>query len=270
MDVSVVRELRRSFAISHVPYTYEFGGDLFVPFIMGQDDTEGDNISDRWTFSEARAHYWLWRNMKFADNEFVAINQYRRSFWFPQLIPKGHKFSRLNMDLSVEVDKPTALAGRPDYIEYVNLVGGADRTPLNEWLQGADLVVNRNLTFDQPVHKLYGANHRAQDWEIFAHVLRKNGYNDGRFNWLTTHTVYIFTPQLFNDYMTDWWRVMSEVYESVDLEHDNYQHRKLGFMSEWFMSMWLINLRVERPTVRVQTLPILEGMFQYDRQPGCM
>ncbi len=60
--------------------------------------------------------------------------------------------------------------------------------------------------------------------------------------------------------------MISEVHNLVSLENDPYQHRKMAFMSEWFMSMWLIKQRIERPTLRVQTLPILEGLFQLDRQ----
>jgi uncharacterized protein DUF4422 len=262
-------ELRRSFAMSHLPFTYDLHGWI-KPFVIGKDDASGDTIADITSFSETRGNYWLWKNGKFAADEFVAINQYRRCFWFPQLVHKLRYFSDLNRLISVNAQQPTFLVTRSDYIAYIDAIQDADLSPLNEWLSGSDLVVNRSLLFDVQVCELYGHNHRSQDWQIFAHVLRKHGYNDGRFNWLATHTVYIFTPELFNDYMTDWWQVVSEVRGIVEDDDDPYQHRKFGFMSEWFMSMWLIKLRVERPTVRVQTLPILEGRFELDREPGKM
>jgi hypothetical protein len=246
------------------------GDGLIVPFVLGKDDTIGDNISNRSQFSEARGHYWLWRNMRFADDEFVAINQYRRCFWFPQLIPRTHRFFDTNRYFSEDVYKATIETTRKDYLEYIHMIDHTDLSPLNEWLRGADLVVNRHLYFNAPLYQLYGQNHIGQDWEIFASVLRKHGYNDGRFNWLTTHTLYIFTPELFNYYMTDWWEVMSEVADLVGPETDSYQSRKLGFMTEWFMSMWLIKLRIERPTTRIQTLPVLEGRFELDRVEGEM
>src|SRR5690242_2979232 len=58
----VSRELRRSFAMRHLPYGYDLGGEFFVPFVLGVDDAAGDNIADRAAFSEARGHYWLWKN----------------------------------------------------------------------------------------------------------------------------------------------------------------------------------------------------------------
>ncbi len=262
-------EFRRTIAISHMPFSYEHGA-VIEPFIMGVDDQAGDNISEHKAFSEARGHYWLWKNGRFEADEFVAINQYRRCFWFSQLVPPDHRLAGITRHLSVNVSQATVETTRADYVEYIKLISEADLAPLNHWLEGVDLVVNRNVWTNLPVHKLYGLNHRAQDWEIFANVLRKKGYDDGRFNWLTTHTVYIFTPELFNDYMTDWWDVMSEVYPKLIQEEDPYQHRKGGFLSEWFMSPWLIKQRIERPALRVQTLPVIEGLFQHDRQPGVM
>ncbi len=260
-------ELRRSYAMSHLPYSYDLEGSFIKPFVIGVDDTTGDNISDRKEFSEMRGYYWLWRNHPFAENEFVSIQQYRRCFLFPQLIPRDSgELSKINIYLASNIYMPTFTTTRQVYLEYMTLLKEADLDPLNEWLGGVDLVVNRHLIFTgKTMHQLYGENHRAEDWEIFARVLRKHGYNDGRFDWLTTHTVYIFTPKMFDDYMNDWWQVMSEVGGQVNLEDDYYQHRKMAFMSEWFMSMWLIKQRIERPTLRVQTLPILEGMFQLDR-----
>lgn len=266
-----MRELRRTFAISHLPFSYELTGNFIQPFVIEKDGVTGDNISDQPAFSEARGHYWLWRNMPFAADEFVSIAQYRRSFWFPQLVPKTHRFHEVSAYFNEDAFKATLETTRQDYLEYINIIEHADRTPLNEWLRGADLVVNRSVGFTVPMFKLYANNHRKHDWDIFAQVLRKNGYNDGRFSWLTTHTVYIFTPTLFADYMNDWWKVMAEVRDLVDVDRDPYQSRKLGFMTEWFMSMWLLKRRLDHPTIRVQTLPVLEGRFENDRlAPGVM
>ena len=69
-------ELRRSFAISHLPLNYPLLGWI-KPFVIGERPVV-DNIDDRRSFSETRAHYWLWRNEKFDEDEFVAVQQYRR------------------------------------------------------------------------------------------------------------------------------------------------------------------------------------------------
>ena len=98
-----------------------------------------------------------------------------------------------------------------------------------------------------------------------------NGYDDGRHRWLTGHLMFIMRPVLFDEYMTAWWKVMSAVDQVVAHEDDPYQHRKIGYMTERFVSAWLLRIRKERPSLRIQTLPIAEGLFQFDRAaPGVM
>lgn len=231
-----------------------------VPFVAEQDDVSGDTLCDQKQFSETRGHYWLWKNGKFAPDELVGINQYRRCFWFSQLIPKNHHLNDLNRRF--DGGAPTIVTSRTDFIEYINIIEKADLSPLNEWLSGVDLVVNRDLRFGYPMSKLYGQNHRAADWDVLARILSKNGYDNGNFDWLTTHTVYIFTQELFDKYMTDWWNVMEEVNANIPVETDPYQHRKIGFMSEWFMTAWLIRLKIEHPALRIERLPIVEGQLK--------
>lgn len=235
------------------------GGKFVVPFVMGRDDLTGESLWDKKQFSETRGHYWLWKNGVFEANEFVAINQYRRCFWFPQLIPAGHRFAEISDFFRANAAQPTLIASRQDYLDYINLIDQADLSTLNEWLQGVDLVVNRDLHFGYPLSRLYGHNHRAADWEVLAPILRAHGYDDGHYEWLTTHTVYIFSPALFATYMQDWWQVMSEVDALIPVEEHNYQHRKIGFMSEWFMTGWLLK-HGER--LHVERLAMLEGQLK--------
>lgn len=265
-----MREIRRSFAMSHLPYSYEFEGRFFVPFVLGVDDAAGDNIANKPAFSECRGHYWLWRNVKFASDEFVAINQYRRCFWFFPLIESGSAYADRSVALHKAPNQTITHMNRAEYIEYVQHVERAHVFPLNRWLEGVDLVVNRPLQYPRPIAQIYGEHHRAPDWEIFAHVCRANGLDDGRHNWLTGHLMFIMRPDLFDEYMTLWWKVMSEVDQLVAHENDPYQHRKIGYLTERFVSAWLIKKRTETPSLRIQTLPICEGLFQFDRQPGMM
>lgn len=263
-------DLRRSYAMSHLPYSYDFHGDFIRPFVLGQDDVTGDNISAHKAYSEGRGHYWLWKNVKFDDDEFVAINQYRRCFMFFPLMEHGGPFSGY-VDMAHKNLGQTILhMDRKTYINYVHYVERADKAPLNHWLKDIDIVVGRPLQYDKPIAQIYGEHHRATDWEVFAHACRKRGLDDGRHNWLTAHLMFIMRPPLFDEYMTAWWSVMSEVDRLVQHEDHPYQHRKLGYLTERFVSAWLIKIRTERPTLRIQTLPIVEGLFQFDRQPGMM
>jgi Domain of unknown function (DUF4422) len=266
-----VIELRHSYAMSHLPYSYEFRGDFFKPFVLGVDDGTADNIKDRVAWSEGRGHYWLWKNVKFFDNEFVAINQYRRCFFFFPLLGKGTPYERYAEHLHKNPTQTIHHFSRAEYIDFIHYIEAADKAPLNEWLEGVDVVVNRPLEYPRPIGVIYGEHHRREDWEVFAAVCRRNGFDDGRHRWLTGHLMFVMRPWVFDEYMTAWWKVMSEVDQIVQHEDDPYQHRKLGYMSERFMSAWLLRIRLERPALRIQTLPIAEGLFQFDRPaPGVM
>lgn len=263
-------EIRHSYAMSHLPYSYEFQGDFFKPFVLGESDASGDNIKEKVAFSEGRGHYWLWKNVRFSDEEFVAINQYRRCFVLFPILGKDTPYAR-HVDMLHKTPTQTILHfNREEYVDYVHFVEDADKAPLNAWIKDVDVVVNRPLEYPRPISQIYGEHHRAQDWEIFAHVCRKNGFDDGRHRWLTGHLMFIMRPAVFDEYMTAWWRVLSEVDQLVAHETDPYQHRKIGYMTERFMSAWLLRMREERPSLRIQTLPIAEGLFQFDRQPGMM
>lgn len=266
-------ELRRTFAMSHLPFSYELPCGFVRPFVLGKDDATGDSIADCPQFSEGRGHYWLWRNVQFADDEWVAINQYRRCFWFPHLLPRGHPaWVRYAEHANKHLAQTILHMTRAEYVEYIRAVDAApDRGRLNDWLSGADIVVNRPLEYPRSIATIYGEHHRANDWEIFASVCRRLGYDDGRHNWLTGHLMFIMRPIFFEEYMAAWWAIMSEVDDLIEHNDDPYQHRAVGYLSERFMSAWLVRLRTERPEVRVQTLPIVEGLFQLDRPaPGVM
>ena len=265
-------QLGRSYAMSHLPFSYEWGGEFIRPFVLGVDDAGGENIADRKQFSEARGHFWLWRNERFALNEFVSVQQYRRCFWFPQLI-QGTPFDQYTLKLNKELGQQILHMRRAEYIEYVRAVERADKAPLNQWIADLDLVVGRPIQYPKSIAEIYGEHHRAHDWEVFAHACRKRGLDDGRHSWLTGHLMFIMRPEIFDEYMALWWEVMSEIDPILAPEggDDAYQHRKIGYLTERFMSAWLVKMRTERPTLRVQTLPIVEGLFQLDpREPGTM
>lgn len=262
--------LNRIYAMSHLSYNYEFGNNFFVPFLLGSDDAAGENIADKVAFSEARGHYWLWRNVKFDENEFVAISQYRRCFLFFPLLPANGPFADLVDQAYKNPDRSVVAVSRQRYIEYVRFVAVADKAPLNHWLDGIDAVFCRPLQYPRSIATIYGEHHRANDWEIFASICREHGLDDGRHNWLTGHLMFMMRGWLFREYMDLWWRVMSRVDRLVQHEDDPYQHRKIGYLTERFVSAWLLKVRTERPELRIQTLPIVEGLFQADRNLGEM
>lgn len=263
-------ELRRIYAMSHLPYSYPMQAP-FIPFVLGRNDAHGDNIADRAAWSEGRGHYWLWKNVWFDPDEFVAISQYRRCFFFPPLIRKHGPFSVWAELLNRALAQTVLAVSRQEYIGYVRFVEESERGELNEWLSAFDIVVNRPLEYPRSIATIYGEHHRANDWEIFAAICRKYGFDEGKHNFLHGHFMYMMRPEIFDWFMTDWWKVMSEVDALVQHEDHPYQHRKIGYLSERFMSAWLIKARMAVPTLRILNLPIIEGLFQLDREsPGVM
>jgi hypothetical protein len=258
--------LLRTHAMSHLPFSYVLDGNFILPFVLGKDDTTGDNISMRKEFSETRGHYWLWKNMKFADDEFVSVQQYRRCFWFPPLMDAKGPFAKYVAMANDNFGQQIFHMDRPTYIEYVKFVDQADRSQLQEWLSPFDIIISNPLVFKTSVGQMYAQHHIAQDWEIFAYICGKHGYDDGKNRMLTGHLMFIMRPEIFDEYMTEWWRVMSEVADRLSFNDDPYQHRSIGYLSERFVSAWILRMRVERPTLRILNLPICEGLFQLDRK----
>lgn len=264
-------ELRRSYAMSHLRYSYDMDGQFIVPFVIGVDDQTGENITDKASFAETRGHYWLWKNKEWRDDELVSFQQYRRCFWFPHLIQQDNSMFPLVKLMNLQLGQTVLHMSRGSYIDYIHHIERQDRQPLNDWLRHVDIVVPRPLQYTKTIAQMYGEHHNAIDWEVFSQACRARGFDDGRHNWLSAHLMGIMRADLFDEYMTQWWAVMSEIEPLLLPERDEYQSRKIGFLSERFMSAWLVKMRTERPTLRIQTLPIVEGLFQHSRpSPGVM
>jgi len=261
-----MRRLRRIYAMSHLPFSYEVTRNI-QPFVLGVDDATGDNIVDKPAFSETRGHYWLWKNLRFRDDEFVAVCQYRRCFFFPQIPELQPEYAELTRHSAKQLGDFVYTLNRADYVRYAQIVDEADLSPVNEWLGEFDLLVNRPGAYPNrmTIAQMYGQHHRATDWEIFASVCRRHGLDDGNHSWITGHLMFVMRPDLFDEYMTLWWAVMQEVDSMVEHETDPYQHRKIGYLTERFLSAWLIKMRIERPKLRIMTALICEGLFQHDR-----
>lgn len=259
-------ELWRSYAMSHLPYSYELPEGIIKPFVLGHHDVSGDSIAYAAAFSETRGHYWLWKNVGFDAHEFVSVQQYRRCFWFPPLMDAADAewagyIAQANKNLGQQI----LHMSRPQYIRYVTHVQQSDPWLLSEWLSPYDIVVGRPIQYPKTIGEIYGEHHRSEDWEIFAAICRREGMDDGRHPWLTGHLMFMMRPDIFDEYMTLWWRVFSEVDALVQHETHPYQHRKIGYLTERFVSAWLIKIRTERPSLRILALPICEGLFQFDR-----
>ncbi len=250
-------ELRRSYAVSHLPLNYPLAGWV-RPFVIGER-AAADNIDDRRSFSETRAHYWLWRNEMFDEDEFVAVQQYRRCFWLPELV-RDERFAPLAA-LAADPEQHTPAVSRDDFVAYVAHVGAADLSPLNDVLRHVDVVACRRWQFPRSIAADYCASHRRADWDVFAAVCAREGLGDGSQTWFVGHGMFMMRPPLFYDYMETWWRVMSEVDALVVHENDSYQFRKMAFLSERFLNLWLARLLDDYPYTAVRYLPVVESKF---------
>lgn len=255
-------ELRNSYAISHTPLPYDMGRGWIAPFVIGRDDVEGVNIAGKSAYGEMRAHYWLWKNAHFDDDEFVSVQQYRRCFWLPQIAGVPNLFAKHASAVNLDLSLAKVYVNQQEYSDYINAIQNLDLSSLNKWLDGVDMVVARPLIYPKPIREAYGESHRQSDWDVFEPIIKRYGFDGGKTRCLIPDSMYMLTPQLFGEYMAVWREVMAEVERVVEPESDPYQHRNLAFLSERLFSLWAMRLMAERPTIRVQMLPIIEGTFR--------
>jgi hypothetical protein len=132
---------------------------------------------------------------------------------------------------------------------------------LNEVLRHVDVVVNRRTEYERSIADAYCSSHRKADWDVFAAVCAAHRLGNGSQRWFVGHGMFMMRPPLFYDYMELWWRVMSEVDALVEHENDSYQFRKMAFLSERFLNLWLARLLGDYPGTVVRYLPVVESKF---------
>lgn len=228
--------------IHYRPFSYALTGPVMRPEIVWGEDAD---------LSEMRCHRRVWQAGDEPRNDwpaFVGFQHYRRAFLIPALMPPNDPLSR-----RVHLD-PWAqfITASPDWFtHYIEALDEVAEPAWIEWLNHVDLVVPRPLMLGESMADHYRKMHRAEDWEIWAHLMRAEGLDD-RLPYLTAFNSFIARPYLFDDYMRLWTRVIDAARPLIAPSP-----RVFGYLSERLFTAWLHAVRCERPWLRIVTLPVL-------------
>lgn len=196
--------------------------------------------------AEMRCHDLVWKRDRLPEH--VGFQQYRRWFVIPTL------------DLFWEIahrdpGAQTIPCDRAAFVHYAQRVAALPPSAWR-WLEYYDVVCPRPLLLGTTMGRQYQQAHRPEDWEVFAHLMRKEGLSVDLPH-LVAFNMFIMSARLFGDYMTLWTRIVGKAQEIIAMPPDGPQHRVFGFLSERLFTAWLYRLRCERPMLRVLNLPVL-------------
>jgi hypothetical protein len=229
--------------------------EVFKPFIVGGEtrggflsDDWGDNIRDQHSFAEMRCHYHVWQNRIDGTqngDDYVGFQHYRRQFYWDTTAD-----ARLACDIEsfqrVADDTASTLTASVGPLDLVADIFAAKRIPAPP-LIGEDYV--RTQT--------------QESWDAFYGSLSAQERSIADMcNWINPCNMYIMRVDLFDLYMCDWWRAMSQTQQAGISPGQGYQMRTFGFLSERHFTIWLERLRREKPNLRIIELPILIGQWQ--------
>jgi hypothetical protein len=71
--------------------------------------------------------------------------------------------------------------------------------------------------------------------------------------------MFVMRTDEFNDYMSFWHETIQEFARLVKPQPDGYQSRLYGFLSERIFTLYLYQLRMERPGLKVLEVPKIIG-----------
>lgn len=225
---------------------------IIRPFIVGEDDSRGENIQSNKHFLEARCHYWVWKNLPTSDH--IGFHMRRRVLLYPTPeIPLNERSPCWQLSIS-QHKHHISMQQLYEYINYLN------RLPIQcwDWVSKYDVVIAAPEVAGS-IRQQYINCHRKQDWDIFEDAARKAGFQDFDLNYIYVSNLFIMRRELFDDYMQLWWDLIPSIEPKIDFppEYD-YQHRILGYLTERLLTLWLYKNRDQR-NLKVMTLPILFG-----------
>lgn len=220
--------------------------DLGIP----GDDT-GDNISTKNpNYCELTAHYWLWKNGR--KSKYVGLNHYRRYFDFKSKLPWWVPYRIINEN---EID--SASLDIPD---------------LDNELRNCDIILPRRIIYPCSLADNYRNAHINEDFQILEHVVKEHyseyyqsfKYVMYRTNRLAHYNMFISDRQIFDDYSTWLFGVLSKVEKHVKISAYQSQARVFGYMAERLM-----NVYVHKHSLRVKYMPVIKVAEEKPLSSGC-
>jgi hypothetical protein len=259
-----------------IPETY-VANDLYKPMVLGHrvgkhpallSDEDGDNISGEESHCEMRGQYYVWKNL-LSRCDYVGFQHYRRWMFFDhmqkasqhplfQLIRRNYLSDPHLNDLAADEDVFKI------YMDAVRAMGEGDLDVLRETISHYDIVTVRPWKFN--LGEQYRSLHVPEDWDKLMQVIAGNSRFRSKPNFLHPDiqafyscSMFVMRASEFHDYMTFWRETMQAFAVLVKPHADKYQSRIYGFLAERVFSLYLYQLRMERPDLRVLEVPKIVG-----------
>jgi hypothetical protein len=224
--------------------------DIFLPIQAGkvssgfnlnmQDDTTGDNISNRNDiFGEFTAWYWAWKNIKiyYPDIEYIGLSHYRRYFSMNKTWGKGRIIHLTNTPVMNNYEnlfvnslkKNDIILVKPEYFPY------------NLRIQYSTIHNNFDyLCIKEIVHEIC-----PEYDESFLYIFEKNIK-------ISLYCMFVVKYDLFDNYFKWLFPLLFEAERRIDTsKYSKYQKRVLAFLAER-----LLNVFVYHHKLRIDYRPI--------------
>lgn len=211
-------------------------GGIVKQFVVGPDDM----LPSR--FASMNAYYTAWRATEWARPDIIGFQAYRKHFNF-----RDHHMTGWE-----EVPSKT-------FYEYQDWLYKWDGGSIEDFLEKYDMIVppSFDLTAQGGLSTDFCRSRSPQDWIEFGDALNKV---DVEWDWDIQHVTshwFICKWPLFDEFMTDWWKVFKELEPCIMSQDASnnlpYTTRALDFLTERFFTLWLAS----RPNIRTKTFPLM-------------
>jgi hypothetical protein len=266
----------RIFTVSHfVPGQY-VANALYAPLITGQavgphpvliSDEHGDNISHEQSYGEMRGQYFVWKNL-LLGYDYVGFQQYRRWLFFDQMpcasVAPFLQLRRIILGDGHMIELRLDEVAFRVYMGAMQSLSAADMDAIRQTIACYDIITVR--PWRVPIGEQYKSMHIPADWDLLARLLPRHSrfragpsYLNFEIPSLYIGNMYVMRASEFHDYMCFWQEFMQEFTALVKPHADPYQSRLYGFISERLFTLYLYQLRMERPGLKVLELPFVKG-----------
>lgn len=240
-------------------------------------DLGGENIAGQNEFSELRHQYYVWKNL-LGRYDHVGFEHYRRAFFIdPATAPLESMHPQIKWWRAIfAADHSRAFCDTsPELVAfYQDYRAGFDDeacAAVEAWVSRQDIIVQRAYVNDG-LEAQWKACFPHEFWDAIVSAVRETfaamgqhcdidiGVRTGYFN-----NMYIMRSELFDQYMTFLMHCSALIRQQVPYMFD----RLLGHCAERIFSLWLFQLQMREPGLRLHQHPFLfSSEASGEAQPG--
>jgi len=197
-------------------------------------DSLGSNISHlNASYCELTAQYWAWKN---SNSEYIGFYHYRRylNYCFDETWKDGFAFS-----VPSDVNIINYLTSDLQYETAMHLMASFDA------------IIPAKYASPTTISEHYKKHHISEHWDLFIELLKVK-YPDELglmdifdiSNQNTCYNMFIMKRVLFNEYCSDLFGLLNQIYWKFGLQYDSYNNRYIGFLAERFLNFWILKYKL--------------------------